>query len=224
MNSLVVTVMGLVLVQASATPATRPAQSAAASRPSALSVEQALSALGADVEHYLAESEIRTPSGQPAGRAVVLTRRALIQREATILDQTTTLTGHLPVHDELAIMKVEGDQVVIRERANLFNGKGTLTGPPWAWTGLTYSLSLATGGAVDVSVDYTPEGYVARRAYRGSDGAPRLVFEDRARRISKDTYEVLRANLREPAAVAPTTRPTAQTRPMPPRTAPARQP
>lgn len=218
-SSLPLVALAFVLVQESAPTATRPATRSAAG-----AAEQTLAALGATVEHFLAESTIQTPTGQPAGHAVVLTRRALVERESTILDQMTTLTGHLPPHDQLAIMKVDGQQVSIRERGNSFTGQGTLTGPAWAWTSIQYSLTLATGGTVDISVEYNPDGYVGKRAYRGPDGAPRLVFQDRGRRISKDCYDVLRTNLRSAAPGSPASRPAVQSRPLRARSRPAGPP
>lgn len=204
------------------------AQDEPTSRPAVSSADAALAALNANVEYYLGESQIRSGDDKPVGTAVVLTRRALIQSENKILDQTTTLTARLAPQDQLAIMEVEGDQVTVRERLNAFAGRGALIGPAWKWTGLKYSIALASGGFVDVVQEYTDAGYVSKRTYLGPDRKPRLIFDESGRRISREFYEVLRINLRDILPASATSRPASQATSQPragrARTQPTRRP
>ena len=154
----------------------------------------------ARVEYYLTEVRIQAADGKVLGAMVGLGRREYDPAGATIEQRDIALDpapGALPTVVTLDWTVASGGATAeIRSRDGRISGRAKLTGPAWAWTGWTWSGTMKdVPGTFRNATRVTRRG-LATRSERVDDAGKRLeVFDQFDTKISKETYDVLRARL-----------------------------
>ena len=149
-------------------------------------------------EYYLSESRVISPDGKPLGIIAGIVRREYRPGERKIVEMGIALDpapGSLPTVTNIE-WTVDGQSATITERSERINGKGKLTGPPWAWTDWTSTVTMKdVPGTFRNTAKATPRGIATRTEQLDASGKRLALFDQVDTKIRKETYDVLRAKL-----------------------------
>ncbi len=150
------------------------------------------------IEYYLSESRVYAPDDKPVGILSGLIRREYLPAERKLIEMGIALDptpGALPTVTVIE-WSVDGKTAAITERSGRINGKGTLIGPPFAWTEWKWTVTMKdVPGTFRNAAKQTSRG-VAIRTEQIDKAGKRLAFFDQVdTKITKETYDILRAKL-----------------------------
>jgi hypothetical protein len=152
------------------------------------------------VDYYLTEVRIQSADGKALGAMVGLGKRAYKPDERTIEQTDIALDpapGALPT-----VVTVEwtvddaGATAELKSRDGRLAGRARLAGPPWAWAEWSWTLTMKdVPGTFRNAAKVTRRGLVMRSEHLDATGKRLEVFDQVDTKITKETYDVLRARL-----------------------------
>jgi hypothetical protein len=151
---------------------------------------------GADqTGYYLGETKTDA-DGRSEVNSVALVKRVLSPLRGTIEEHILTAAKGAPVNETIYTYRVLGSQVLIETRGSPTKGEGELTGRPWQWNAVRFTIRLpGKEGTVRGERRYNRDGVTGSKTVYDIQGRVRNVFTESFTPVSRDTYEILRAKL-----------------------------
>jgi hypothetical protein len=156
--------------------------------------------LTARVEYYLTEVRVLSPDGKALGAMVGLGKREYRPADGTIEQMDIALDpapGALPTVVVLEwTVADDGASAEIASHDGRVKGRAKLTGPRWSWTEWSWTGTMKdVPGTFRNATRVTRRG-LATRSERVDDAGKRVeVYDQFDTKITKETYDVLRARL-----------------------------
>ena len=154
----------------------------------------------ARTEYYLSEARVQSPDGKALGAMVGLGKREYRPNDGTIEQMDIALDpapGALPTVVVLEwSVASDGASAEIKSHDGRVSGRAKLTGPAWAWTGWSWSGTMKdVPGTFRNATKAARRGWSTRSERVDATGKRLEVFDQFDTKITKETYDVLRARL-----------------------------
>ncbi len=152
------------------------------------------------VEYYLSEARVQSPDGKVLGAMVGLGKREYRPAERRIAQMDIALDpapGALPtvVVLEWAVAP-DGGSAEVTSRDGRVKGRARLAGPRWAWTEWSWNGTMKDVPGTFRNASRVTRRGLASRSERVDEAGKRLeVLDQFDTKITKETYDVLRARL-----------------------------
>ncbi len=165
-----------------------------------LATAQGPAAPAARVDYYLTEVRIQSAEGKALGAMVGLGKREYKPIERTIEQMDIALDpgpGALPtvVIYEWSVSD-DGAAAEVKSRDGRITGRARLVGPAWAWTEWSWSGAMKdVPGTFRNATKSTRRGLLTRSERVDEKGKRLEVYDQVDTKITKETYDVLRARL-----------------------------
>lgn len=150
----------------------------------------------AETKYYLIEGALELPSGRRVGTSLSLAKRSVDRAAGQIEEVVLSMRGQEPARETITIIRVDGEKFTLSSREGGFSGQGTLRGPEWAWTHMTFTLKMDQGFTVEGEDEFAPESITATKRVMGPDGKLQIVIRESGRTISETPYDLLRLRLK----------------------------
>lgn len=152
------------------------------------------------VEYYLTEVRVQSPDGKALGAMVGLGKREYDPAGSTIAQMDIALD---PAPDALPTVVVlewtvaaDGTTAEIQSHDGRVKGRAKLVGRPWAWTEWSWSGTMkGVPGTFRNATKVTRRGLLTRSERLDDAGKRVEVYDQVDTKITKETYDVLRARL-----------------------------
>jgi len=155
----------------------------------------ALSA-GAETRYYLVEGIMKLPEGRRVGVAVSIVKRTVDREAGRIEEAVISLRGQDPAREFVTVITPSAGKAVVSSPQGGVSGEATLSGPEWAWTGMSFTTRVEAGGMrVEGEDQFSADTITARKKVFDANGKPQIVIEESGKSISEAVYQVLRSRL-----------------------------
>ncbi len=143
-------------------------------------------------EFFLGTSTVQLAGSRSGSRVEVFLRRDFDPKKGTITQTVASIdpSGRFPVSQNSVVMKVTADGTFrLEERNRAFQGEGSLTGPPWEWTGLTSRTRFADGSTARTTERWTAAGVEGETRFFDATKRPLYTSAARFRRVDAAEFE-----------------------------------
>lgn len=133
---------------------------------------------------------------------LLLLKKSTIPQQSLMVEKATTLDDTGKVKDHVVYLKVNGQTLTITDADDSIEGTGKVSGEPWNWNLLHFSMVTKRGGIRIEDVNYrTPDRLIARKTLFLQNGQPFMLWEVDAREIPRAEYETRYAEMHAHRAV-----------------------
>jgi len=147
----------------------------------------------AETIYYMGEASTTGADGS-VDRHTYLIARTLDQSAATIAETAVTFTRGAYA-EASTVMKVDGNRISLTVGGS--EGKGELTGKPWAWTFLRLEIDIPQAGLKIVDYNFLAEYRTSIQGHKDFIRGGRLVSQEDVvlHAVDQAAYEAKRAEL-----------------------------
>jgi hypothetical protein len=151
---------------------------------------------GADQTSYYLGETTTNADGRRDVNSVVLMKRVTSPLRGTVEEHILTAAKGSAVNETIFTYRVLGSQVLIETKGSPTKGEGELTGQPWQWSAMRFTIRLpGKEGTVRGERRYKRDGVTGTKTLYDIQGRVKNVFDETLTPVSRDTYEILRSKM-----------------------------
>jgi hypothetical protein len=165
-----------------------------------LATAQAPAGPASRIDYYLTEVRIQSADGKALGAMVGLGKREYRPDERKIEQMDIALDPGPAALPTVVVYEWsvgdDGATAEVKSHDGRIKGRARLAGPPWAWTDWSWTFTMKdVPGTFRNAQKVTRRGLLTRSEHLDATGKRLELFDQVDTKITKETYDVLRARL-----------------------------